>query len=62
MLFNFFKIRTIGITRVEDPWESIKNYTKGKFVLEFVSIFPWHLYRRDLIFIRLLKCKEFNQF
>ena len=44
------------------PLEIAKIYLKGNLIGDLVSLFPFHIYYPDYVFIRLIQCSKWYQF
>jgi hypothetical protein len=45
---------------IEDPSVIAWNYLSGTFIYDAVSTVPYHIFRRDLLFLRLVRLRKFN--
>ena len=55
IISNFFVIVQLEHDEVTLPYDIAKLYLKGNFVADLFSAFPYHVYKPNLVFIRLIQ-------
>jgi len=55
MLLNFVTVKVIGIEEIRDPEKILKDYLKGQFLLDLITMQHYSLLMPKLTFIRLLR-------
>ena len=59
---NFFVIVNKEHDQVTEPLEIAKIYITGNLIVDLISVFPYHIYNPDLIFVRLIQASKWYQF
>lgn len=62
IFLNFLKIEISPTRRIDDPLELFENYIKGSFIVDVIAMFPYSVYKSELIFLRFIKIVNFNRY